>query len=262
MEKRAAMAMGLIFLLWMVYFALYAPKTRPRPTEITFPEESVEVSGAGQEKAPRETPFGDTIREDEGLLSAVTQADSAGMPEAAMLVDTVVVTSDLYQFHFITRGGVLVRAYLKDYPSFGAGDRVDTGETPSVQLIPTRNSQFLASRLFFKNHRYNRMDSVDLASLTFEASTYRLTLDSLREEGSITFTRNLQGGRELKLVYIFRNDSYKIDINLSLPSELRISEENLLEVTLGPTLVSNEKDPKKDYENYYEIVYGEEGGVK
>ena len=247
MEKRAAMAMGLIFLLWMVYFALYAPKTRPRPTEITFPEESVEVSGAGQEKAPRETPFGDTIREDEGLLSAVTQADSAGMPEAAMLVDTVVVTSDLYQFHFITRGGVLVRAYLKDYPSFGAGDRVDTGETPSVQLIPTRNSQFLASRLFFKNHRYNRMDSVDLASLTFEASTYRLTLDSLREEGSITFTRNLQGGRELKLVYIFRNDSYKIDINLSLPSELRISEENLLEVTLGPTLVSNEKDPKKDY---------------
>ena len=248
--------MGLIFLVWMVYFALYAPKPQPQPTEITSRRDSaVEFSGAAQEEIAERTPAGDLAGEEDRLLSAVTAEDLAGAPGAES-VDTVVVTTDLYRYHFITRGGILVRAYLKKYPSFRPNGWDETGETPSVQLIPTRNSRFLASRIFFQK------GSVDLSSLIFRASTYSLTLDSLRDEGSVTFTRRLQGGRELKMVYLFRNDSYKIDVNLDLPKELRQSGENRLEVELGPTLVSNEKDPEDSYGDYdfYGIVYGEQGG--
>ncbi len=245
--------MGLIFLVWMVYFVLYAPKPQPRPTEITSRRDStVEVSGAAQEEIAEKTPAVELTGEKDRLLSAVTAEDSAGAPGDEP-VDTVVVTTDLYRYHFITRGGVLVRAYLKNYPSFRPNGWDETGETPSVQLIPIRNSRFLASRIFFKE------GSVDLSSRTFKASTYSLILDSLRNEGSVTFTSPLQKGRELKLVYLFRNDSYKIEANLHLPKELRQSGENRLEVELGPTLVSNEKNPQDDFNNYG-IVYGEQGG--
>ncbi|MBN2289391.1 MAG: membrane protein insertase YidC, partial [Candidatus Glassbacteria bacterium] len=257
MEKRSAMAMGLIFLVWMVYFALFAPKPGPKPAEITSPGDSVtpvQVDRTAEKLSP-----GDPAAEEDRLLSTMAGEDAPGAPEEAVPVDTVVVTSDLYNYYFVTRGGILVRAYLKEYPDFSDKPASRKEKGAPVQLIPTRGSRFLASCLFFSNQKTGRTDSVDLAGLDFKTGTTVLTLDSLRSEGSVTFTRELQGGRQLKLVYLFRNDSYKIDVNLSLPAELRRSDEDVLEVVLGPTLVSNEKNPKDDYE-YYEIVYGEEGG--
>jgi len=259
MEKRAALSMGLIFLLWMIYFALYAPKPGPKPAEITSGRDSVELSRTPRSELAEKPVISYSEKEEDRLLSGITVTDSTAAAEAAVPVDTVVVTSDLYRYHFITRGGILVRAYLKKYPSYRPNGLDETGEIPSVQLIPVSNSRFLASRIFFRNPRKNSMESVDLSDLTFQASTFRLRLDSLRDEGSVTFSRELQGGRELKLVYIFRNDSYRIDVNLTLPKELRATPENLLEVTLGPTLVSNEKDPEKDFIEYG-ILYSEEGG--
>ncbi|MEA2063923.1 MAG: membrane protein insertase YidC [Gemmatimonadota bacterium] len=267
MDKRSAMAMGLIFLLWMVYFIGFAPKPAQRPagvppgvdslTSLSSTESWREPAGAHLPGTVPGSPAGTD------LLTAFATGESAAIEaDSTEPVDTVVVTSDLYRYCFITRGGLLVRAYLKNYPAFSPDEKDEKDgmtEHPPVQLIPLSGSRFLASRLFVRNERLNRMDYQDLSALNFKASKYRLSLDSLRMEGSVTFTRALQGGRELKLVYIFRNDSYKIDVNLSLPAVLRASESNRLEVELGPTILSNEKNPKEDYASY-EIVYSGEGG--
>jgi YidC/Oxa1 family membrane protein insertase len=257
MDKKAVMAMGMVFLLWMLYFTVFAPKPQPAPNVITPPGESGSVTRQNEE--PVEYASSDIPGEDDSLLSAMSETESSSETVELEPVDTIVVTTDLYQYHFVSRGGILVRAYLKEYPSFSEDKSEAVGENQSVQLIPAKDSRFLASRLLLQNQKRNRMDFVDLAERNFQVSTTKLTLDSRRDEGSVTFTSKLQGGRELKLVYIFRNDSYKIDAYLSLPGELRRSEENMLEVTLGPTLISNEKNPEDDYTSYG-IVYGEQGG--
>ncbi|RLB13270.1 MAG: hypothetical protein DRG82_15985, partial [Deltaproteobacteria bacterium] len=65
----------------------------------------------------------------------------------------------------------------------------------------------------------------------------------------------LASGKEVKLVYTFRHDSYLINAALYLPEELYGLRENTVEVLLGPSLVSNEKDPKQDYANYGTVYY-------
>ena len=247
MEKNSVVAMFLIFLLWMVYILFFAPK--PKPGQELIQEQAPQEETVAR-KMPEAQPGAQQILGQTGEVQ-ISTADTVRVP-----VDTVVVSSDLYEYHFITRGGLMARAWLKKYPAFKSGDRKNSQSTGPVQLIPVEESRFLYTRLHLKN-----VDKpIELGSRYFTASTRKLSLRDDRPDGSVEFTHNLRGGQEIKLVYTFSNDSYLVKTDLHLPGELHGPKENAVEVLLGPGLVSNEKNPDDDY-NEYGVVYYEEGEV-
>ncbi|HUU27319.1 MAG TPA: membrane protein insertase YidC [archaeon] len=247
MEKRSAMAMMLIFMLWMGYFLVFAPK--PRPKQIPQAGDSLTVTTV-EKTAPQAAEKGEILLEVAGE-AAISRPDTSTVP-----VDTIVVSSDLYEYHFITRGGVLTRAWLKEYPAFDSLGAKGSDLGIPVQLIPERESLFLYTRLHLKNSE----KPIDLGNRNFTASLESLRLGRTKEEGKLTFTHQLPGGSELKLVYTLRNDSYLIKAGLYLPEQLHGPKENTVEVLLGPSLVSNEKNRKEDYSDYG-IIYYDNGEV-
>jgi len=243
MEKQSVLAMFLIFALWMVYFLVFAPKPPPGPIP-----QSVESRELTAEEEPKPPESG----KKRGKIAEPTEtAQLSEVDTTEVAVDTVVVSSDLYEYHFITRGGVLTRAWLKQYPAFSPKGRKAKPTSSPVQLIPTEKSLFLYTRLRLKN-----LDApIELGSRHFEPDRRALKLDVRKPEGSVEFVHRLASGKEVKLVYTFRHDSYLINAALYLPEELYGLRENTVEVLLGPSLVSNEKDPKQDYANYGTVYY-------
>ena len=247
MEKNVALAMFLIFAIWMTYILVFAPKPKPVPL-LESGRDTVETSRAVQR--PKAAP-GEQAPTSQAGEEQLVKADTLSFP-----VDTVVVSSDLYEYSFVTRGGILARASLKKFPAFEPGTgRGNRSEGP-VQLIPTGESSFLYSRLYLKN-----LDRpIELGNRQFETQTTRLNLSPSKPEGSVEFISTLSGGNEIRIVYTFHNDSYLVGARLYLPDRLYGSAENALEVALGPTLVSNEKDPKDDHSDYG-VVYYDNGEV-
>lgn len=246
MERNTVAAMFLIFLLWMGYILFLAPKPQPRPELV---QEEVRQGETAAKKMLKTEPAAEQLLERPGQ-EQISRIDTVEVP-----VDTVVVSSDLYEYHFITRGGVITRAWLKQYPAFKPGDKRNSQSTGPVQLIPEQESRFLYTRLHLKNLER----PIELGSRNFTASTKRLNLGAGRQEGSVEFVDSLRGGQEIKIVYTFRNDSYLINAELHLPGELHGSKENAVEVLLGPSIVSNEKN-LDDY-NDYGVVYYDKGEV-
>jgi len=249
MERNSVLAMFLIFLLWMGYILFLAPKPQPKPELV---QEQVQQEEAGAKKTPEEEPAAEAGR----MLVQPGQEQIPRVDAVEIPVDTVVVTSDLYEYHFITRGAVITRAWLKQYPAFKPGDKRNSQSAGPVQLIPVEGSRFLYTRLYLKNVE----KPIELGSRHFEAGTRKLNLDEGQPEGSVEFLHSLRGGQQIKMVYTFRNDSYLIDAKLHLPGELHGPRENAVEAFLGPGLVSNEKNPRDDF-NEYKVVYYDKGEV-
>ena len=242
MEKNSVLAMFLIFLLWMGYILFLAPKPQPKPELV---QQQVQQEETGAKKVPEAEPAAEQMLVQPGG-EQIARADTVEIP-----VDTVVVSSDLYEYHFITRGGVMTRAWLKQYPAFKPGDRRNSQSTGPVQLIPVDGSQFLYTRLHLKNLE----EPIELGDRHFDVSTRELNLGDDQPDGSVEFLHNLRGGQKIKIVYTFRNDSYLINTELHLPGELHGPRENAVEVLLGPSLVSNEKNPDDDYTEYGVVYY-------
>ncbi len=242
MEKRTALATGLILVVWIVYMLWFAPKPQPQPEAATAPADTVRIYGDTAQSAVNQPALTD--------LSAVTE------PVAAIPVDTVVVTSDLYEYRFVTRGAMLVNAWLKNYPSFnGVGRNPDTEKLPPVQLIPP-DSRFLYTMLLFGSSG----KQVELGERNFRPDRISLRLDKSNQQGSITFVDTLAGGATIRIVYTFSNDSYLIESAMHLPPQLHGQKDAALEVSLGPSLVSNEKKPLDDL-NSYQAIYYDNGSV-
>lgn len=237
--------MGLIFLIWMVYMLWFAPK--PDPSRVPPPDQARSA---------------ETAQDPDTSVGWIEQAAVPGLPaesepvETSVPVDTVVVSSDLYEYAFITRGGLLVRAELKNYPSFTPDmGRSESGEHPPVQLVPPE-SRFLYTRLLFDKPSRE----IELGSRNFTPDRRELRLSQSNPEGSIAFTDTLAGGVTIRIVYSFRNDSYLVDSDMYLPPQLHGREGNVVEVSLGPSLLSNEKKPDEDYNNY-KVIYYNNGDV-
>jgi YidC/Oxa1 family membrane protein insertase len=243
MDKRSALAMGLIFLLWLLYLMFMTPKPKPVQTAQTgkpAAEAAQTAQAPREEKKPEEAAPGTA-------QPGFVEPDTSQAP-----VDTIVVSSGIYEYQFITRGGVLTRARLKDYPAFLPGKKqLAEGQEPPVQLIPTTESFFLYTRLFLQNSN----QPVELGARHFTADRLRLDLSKNNPEGTVTLSNRLAGGEELRLVYTFHYDSYLIESDLYLPAQLHASARNFVEVELGPGLVSNEKNPKNDLASYEAIYY-------
>ena len=247
--------MVLIFGMWMVYMTVFAPKPEPQ----AIPETNQSAETKVEQKVTPDTAEKASVNIAPDVLDRV-QEQAEQVP-----VDTVVVKSPLYEYHFVTRGAVISRAYLKKFPAFKAnskGNGKDGVIRNPVQLIPENGSNFLGETLYFRNDKMGRTDSVALSGMMFEADRSQLVVDSTNTTGSLTFTRTLKGGRSISIEYVFKYDSYKVDVNVGLPAELKAVQGNKLSVALGPAFLSNEKDRHGRMGDFssYEAVYSEVGG--
>ena len=248
MDRNAALAMFLIFAIWMVYILVYSPKQRPEQLAQQPLQEDTLKATTGSTQA-------DQV---EKLLPEAQPALAQPMedPQTELPVDTVVVTSDLYEYRFTTHGGVLSRAWLKKYFDFSQGGKDDDYTGALVQLVPADSTFFLYSVLHFSGTDR----TVELGRRHFEPNATRLALSETRPSGKLEFTSQLAGGAETKIIYTFRNDSYLVDAELYLPDQLYGQKGSTLEVLLGPTLASNEKNLEEDY-GEYNVVYYDDGEV-
>src|SRR5262245_44755206 len=87
---------------------------------------------------------------------AAAPLPGAGPVSAAASVDTFSGESDLYRYSFSSRGGEIVRAELREYPSY-------TVDGSSVQLVP-------GSARFFTQRLAIGPDTIDLRTLPFTAT--------------------------------------------------------------------------------------------
>ncbi|MBW7996986.1 MAG: membrane protein insertase YidC [Candidatus Glassbacteria bacterium] len=248
MEKNAALAMALIFGLWMFYILVMAPRPQPLSEQPLVPVDSAARTVESRYVPPDlDSALGARAP---GLAEKITDSQ----PADTMPVDTVVVSSNIYEYHFITRGGVLSRALLKKYPAFRPKGSDSRGEAGPVQLIPPGESEFLRTSLHLKN----LTQPIELGERHFVPSSKKIVLSGSRTEADLEFVHELAGGNRVRIVYSFDNDTYLVGAKLYLPDRLHGPEENRVEVRLGPSLVSNEKNPDEDYAEY-EVVYFEDG---
>lgn len=249
MEKNAALAMVLIFGLWMFYILVMAPKPQPRVEDFAARSDSV-ADVIDRPEIPEvglDTSVGEPQSAMPGKLESGEAADTVP-------VDTIVVASDIYEYHFITRGGILTRALLKKYPAFKPKDSNGPEPTGPVQLVPTGKSEFLRAVLHLKNAQR----PIDLGSRHFTPSVKKLELSESRPTAELELVHELAGGNRVRIVYSFRNDTYLVSANLYIPDRLYGSADNRVELRLGPSLLSNEKNPDEDYSEYG-VVYYEDG---
>jgi YidC/Oxa1 family membrane protein insertase len=157
--------------------------------------------------------------------------------------DTVEVTSELYRYGFSTMGAALVRAELREYPSYTSGG--------AVQLVPRGARRFLTHKLV------SGSDTIDLGQLPFEPSAGSLSVhgDSTR---SLRFTYAQADGFGTTLSYTFRPDGYLVDIAGRITG-IDTGRATLL-TEIGPGLAPHEAKDHRS-EQQLEVVIGGAAGI-
>jgi YidC/Oxa1 family membrane protein insertase len=177
-------------------------------------------------------------------IAAVTQTTGGGAGSAALasaplasaapaVVDStpevpanvVVVSSELYRIGVSTRGAAVVRAELRQYPSY-------TEEGRSVQLVPTGSLDFLAHRVVVGQ------DTIDLSRVAFEPSVASLAIDSASGPRSVRFTYAPSSGVGAEVEYTFSPDRYVVGVSGRLTG--LEGRKAVLLTTLGPGLQPHE----------------------
>src|SRR5688572_13499354 len=184
-SRNFILAIVLMIATVVIVNALFPPVRRPVTTS---PDTTRAVSPA-QPQAPQP--------------SSPPTAIPAPAPTTAtvdVVVDTIVVQSELFRYGISTQGAALVSAELLKYES-------QTRPGP-VQLAPTTQRGLVSYRF--------RADgqTLDLASITFTADR---TSDLIFTPGVSTGSVKLTGtdattGRTVEVTYAFRPDDYVIDV--------------------------------------------------
>jgi YidC/Oxa1 family membrane protein insertase len=179
MEKRLILAVLLMAAVMMVTSVLFPPQELP-------PEEEV---AAAERPAPERQPAG------EEAPPLVLPSAEDELPAA----DTIWVTSPLYRYGVISRGGAVVRAEALRHASYIDPDA-------PVQMVPGDSPGFLRHRLVLAG------DTVELAALAFHASPAALDLAAGDEPGEIRFLYGAEEGFSIELLYRFTPDDFVIGI--------------------------------------------------
>ncbi len=127
--------------------------------------------------------------------------DTTATSVQALVEDTIVVRSGLYEYRFSTRGAQMIGASFLRYRSMNAADTAN-GERRILELIPTGESM-LDNRILVGN------DTVHFDAYQFSASANQIEVDS--NGAALTFTGTV-AGRPVTIVYGFRADDYRVEI--------------------------------------------------
>jgi YidC/Oxa1 family membrane protein insertase len=175
MEKRLILAVLLMAAVMMVTSVLFPPPDPP-PAE----EPGVEAS------TPAAVPGGP-------LVLPVPRED------VPAVVDTLWVTSPLYRYGIIGRGGAVVRAEALRHASY-----IDPASP--VQMVPEDSRGFLRHRLVLG------ADTISLSDLAFQPVPGLLDLEEGGPPGEIRFLYGAEEGFSIDLLYRFQPDDYRIEV--------------------------------------------------
>jgi YidC/Oxa1 family membrane protein insertase len=195
-DSRPLIAIALIMVI-----AFLPSLLMKRPAPLVAPVNPTVVTdslAAGQASPAAGAPATDSA-----TPSQVPATDSAlvardTMP--AVVEDTVVVRSELYQYRISTRGGRIVSARFLGYRSMNPSDTAADGSRQVLELIPA-GSPMLDDRLVTGG------DTVRFAAAGFTASADELVVAD--GPATLTLTGTI-GSRQVQLDYTFSPADYRI----------------------------------------------------
>ncbi len=234
MERRVALAIGLMLIVAILPSLLFPPEPPPPgPSQERSP--GVDTSPAQPEAGTDVEARAPLSQEPPAPVESVApQVESA--VEDSLAEQRVVVESDLYEYVFSSRGVRLVSATPKRYRTFA------TGDSGLAQLIP-EDSRFLMYDLVVGR------DTISLAEWDFEPSQQRLNVTAPNSQMEWVARR---GAATVRIRQSFAPDRYLFNVDGEF-SGVDI-DAGLILVTLGPRIRGNEADSVWDYRSYAAVV--------
>ena len=212
MEKRVVLAFALSIIVFVVWNYFY------NPAPVIQPPAETATGEAGLEAPRRAAPIGTVERPAARSYSADTQAQTQPRPEDRKII----VESDLYTAVFTENGGRLLSFTLKKYRSESDKD------SPPQELVNTQENGDLPLETFFFSGSIPGLSKAHFAADVPDGET-RVRFDSATSRARLTFTHKTPEGFEMVKTYTFSQDSYLIDLEVTLLNLTdRTIEDNLV----------------------------------
>jgi len=228
MDRRVALAIGLMLIVAVLPSLLFSPERPEVPVESMPSADSLSQADSTESTEPvaNAAPAVPQTTPEEITAPMAEQPDADAGAE-----QLVVVESDLYRYVFSSRGVRLVSATPKRYRSFAPG------ESGPAQLIP-EESHFLVYDLVVGR------DTVSLADWEFEPSRSRLDVTSYGTELEWVARRN---SATVRIKQTFVPDEYMFDVEGDFSGIAM--DAGLMLLNLGPRLRLVEADSVWDFRN-------------
>mgnify|MGYP006281213499 CR=1 FL=1 len=238
-ERRALLAVLLIFLLFFGYTYFSRRGTQPPEPEVATTDVAEETATRTVEEPPPDRAVTQQVPAEEPP-AAQTTAGAAETPGAGRTVETTTIESPLYRATLSNRGATVVSFELREYR--GAEGRM-------VDLVPPGSPALGATVRYGAN-------TIDTGEWVFEPSmTGRIALSEGRESVTVSFEAERGDGLMLTRTYTFRPDSYLFDVTARLSGVP--STAGGREVVLGwPGVLPTEE--KEDDRGLASVIYTEE----
>jgi YidC/Oxa1 family membrane protein insertase len=229
MEKRALIAVVLMFFVLIVYNTFLTPKRRP-PAEPPAVTEAEQVG----ERAMDEPEI------------AASEPVEISVPTEAVPAHEVVIRTPLYTARFSSTGGVLTSFRLNQYLS--------SSEEP-VELVPQADRLPLGVALLTETG-----ERIDLSQTSFTVSADSLDIKA-GADANLTFTLDTEGGLRVTKACTFYGYSYTVDVEIGV-SGLGSEAVRAVEFGWQSGLKTTEARRKDDLTNFAAITYADEKVVK
>ncbi len=227
MEKRAILAILLMFIVLTWYNLMVAPRYQKRaesPTQVEASSERAQTAVEVSTGFPR-------VSEDTSCVEK-----------------TVVVRSPIYTACLSTRGAMLTNWKLSDY--MGVNDLpVDLVQAPSQEVLP------LATVLLLKNGEH-----IDLSAYDFKTDQDSVFV-ATGERVELRFDLRMDEGGLLTKTFVFQGDSYHIFVKVNM-NETVARGVRAVETGWYSGLPSTEANKSDDLRNFACIAEGSEGVTK
>jgi YidC/Oxa1 family membrane protein insertase len=228
MEKRALIAIVLMFVVLLLYNMFLLPKRRPpapapeaEQQEVAEPVDTAHVEPIGEEP-------------------------EISLPTEQVPAQDILVETPLFAATFSTMGGVLRSFRLYDYLS---SDDVPVELVPEVDSLPLGMALLLTTGA-----------RIDLSRAVFTSSATSFAIGE-RSEGSLTFSLVTDEGLDVRKTCRFRGDSYAMDVEISVTGP---GSEMVRAIELGwqSGLSTTEARRSDDLRNFAIVSLSSEGVIK
>jgi YidC/Oxa1 family membrane protein insertase len=236
MESGRFLLAVVLMIAVVVITNILIPPVEPADTPVAG-EETTEVAPPPRAEAPPPAV-------DPGRAATASPERAEPGPE-----EIVTVESDVVRFGISDRGGALVSAELLKFESFAPDS-----EGQPVRLQPDAGAGLIQHRIRLDD-RY-----IDLDTLDFEARVSRVDVTPGGGPETLELTwSSPDGPLGVTLSYTFATDSYIIDVSGRVTGAGTTPQ---LLIDLGPTLRSNEADPREDQAALSWVVNNTQTGIE
>jgi YidC/Oxa1 family membrane protein insertase len=220
MDKKTLLALGLSFLVFLVWSVLFGPKPTDTPTK----KQSI-----AKKEQSRQKDQSQPVLEDKPIPKG---------PKRDLMLETgrdtrdITVETDLYIAIFSGSGPLIKSFKLKKYQS-----TLEKG-APLKELIHVKNKDGYGFNLGFSG---KNIPNINWA--TYKVNRKEIAIRSGDQPKELIYTRESLEGIEIRTRFIFYADNYKIDLSIQVNNK----SEYLVDDTLSLNLVHLPIKTKKGY---------------